>query len=116
MTARQEVHKNCIELICRYSMIHMRLAAVLQKIETLQDFIKNRCADAAAATIAGRQKSGTQRVFEIIQSSEKGVGPVFIKEMTGLKEQKIAKILYKLFKYGEIRIESGGLYRAVTGR
>ena len=116
MTARQEVHKNCIELICRYSMIHMRLSAVLQKIETLQEFIRNRCADAAAATIAGRKKSGTQRVFEIIQGSEKGVEPLFIREMTGLKEQKIAKILYKLFKYGEIRIESGGLYVAVAGR
>jgi len=116
MTARQEVHKNCFELICRYSMIHMRLAAVLQKIETLQEFIKNRCAEAAAATIAGRNKSGTQRVLEIIQSSEKGVDPLFIKEMTGLKEQKTAKILYKLFKYGVIRIESGGLYVAVAGR
>jgi len=112
MTARQEVHKNGIELICRYSMIRMRLAAVLQKRQTLQEFIKNRCAGAPAATIAGRKKSGTQRVFEIIQSSEKGVDPVFISGMTGLKERKTAKILYKLFKYGEIRIESGGLYKA----
>jgi hypothetical protein len=36
--------------------------------------------------------------------------------MTGFKEQKIAKILYKLFKYGEIRIDSGGLYVGVAGR
>jgi hypothetical protein len=41
---------------------------------------------------------------------------LFIKQVTGFKEQKIAKILYKLFKYGEIRIEPGGLYVAVAGR
>jgi hypothetical protein len=116
MTARQEVHKNGIELICRYSMIHRRLTVVLQKIAIFQEFIKNRCPGALAATIAHRKTSGTQSVFEIIQGSEKGVEPLFIREMTGLKEQKIAKILYKLFKYGEIRIESGGLYVAVAGR
>jgi hypothetical protein len=116
MTARQEVHKIGIELICRYSFIQMGLTAVVQKITLLQEFIKKRCADAPAATIASRKKSGAQRVFEIIQSSEKGVDPLFIREMTGLKEQKTAKILYKLFKYGEIRIESGGLYVAVAGR
>jgi hypothetical protein len=94
----------------------MRLAAVLQKIAILQELIKKKCADAPAASIAARKQSGTQCVFEIIQTSQKGADPVLIKEMTGFKEQKIAKILYKLFKYGEIRIESGGLYVAVAGR
>jgi hypothetical protein len=94
----------------------MRLAAVVQKIAILQDFIKKKCADAAAATIASQQKSGPQFVLEIIQSSGKGIDPFFIKQMTGFKEQKITKILYKLFKYGEIRIASGGLYVAVAGR
>jgi len=116
MTARQEVHKIGIELICRYNTIQMRSTAVLQKIAILQEFIKKRCADAPAATIASRKQSGTQCVFEIIQRSEKGVDPILIKEMTGFKEQKIAKILYKLFKYGEIRIDSGGLYVGVAGR
>lgn len=116
MTARQEVHKIGIELICRYNTIQMRSAAVLQKIAILQEFIKNKCADAPVATITSQKKSGTQCVLEIIQSSEKGVDPLFINQMTGYKEQKIAKILYKLFKYGEIRIDSGGLYVGVAGR
>jgi len=116
MTARQEVHKIGAELICRYSMIHMRLAAVVQKIAILQEIIKKKCADAAVATITSRKKSGPQFVFEIIQSSGKGVDPFLIKQMTGFGEQKITKILYKLFKYGEIRIESGGLYVAAAGR
>jgi hypothetical protein len=114
MTARPEVQKIGIQLICRYNTIHMRSAAVLQKIAILQEFIKKRCADAPTAAIVSGKKSGTQSVFEIIQSSEKGADPLFIREMTGFKEQKIAKILYKLFKYGEIRIESGGLYVAVA--
>jgi hypothetical protein len=97
-------------------MIHVRLAAVVQKIAILQEVIKNKCTDAPAATIASRKQSGTQCVFEIIQRSEKGVDPLFINQMTGYKEKKIAKILYKLFKYGEIRIDSGGLYQAVAGR
>ena len=116
MTARQEVHKIGAELICRYSMIQMRLAAVVQKIAILQEFIKKKCADAPVATNASQKKSGPQCVFEIIQKSENGVDPFFIKQMTGFREQKITKILYKLFKYGEIRIESGGLYVAAAGR
>jgi hypothetical protein len=116
MTAQQEIHKIGIELIYRYSLINMRLAALVQKIKILQEFIKKRCADAPAATITSRKNSGPQCVFEIIQKSEKGVDPFSIKQMTGFKERKIAKILYKLFKYGEIRIESGGLYFAVPSR
>jgi hypothetical protein len=116
MTARQEVYKNGIGLVCRYSGIQMRLEAVVQKIAILQEFIKRRCSEAAVATATCRKKSGPQCVFEIIQESENGVDPLFIRQVTGLKEQKIAKILHKLFKYGEIRIEPGGLYVAVAGR
>ena len=116
MTAIQEVYKNGIGLVCRYSGIQMRLAAVARKIASLQEFIAKRCSDAAGATAACRKKSGSQCVFEIIQKAEKGADPLSIKQVTGFKEQKISKILYKLFKYGEIRIEPGGLYVAVAGR
>lgn len=116
MTARQEVYKNGIGLVCRYSGIQMRLEAVVRKIASLQEFIAKSCREAAVATAACRKKSGPQCVFEIIQKSEKGVDPLSIRQMTGFKEQKIAKILYRLFKYGEIRIEPGGLYVAVAGR
>ena len=116
MTARQEVYKNGIGLVCRYSGIQMRLEAVVRKIASLQEFIaKSRC-DAAVSKAACQKKSGPQCVFEIIQKSEKGIDPLSIRQVTGLKEQKISKILYKLFKYGEIRIEPGGLYVAVDGR
>ena len=116
MTARQEVHKIGAELIYRYSMIHMWLAAVGQKITILQEFIQKKCSDAAAATITTPKKSGSQCVVAIIQQSKNGVDPFFIRQMTGFREHKVAKILYKLFKNGEIRIERGGLYVAVAGR
>jgi hypothetical protein len=116
MTARQEVYKNGIGLVCRYSGIQMRLEAVVRKPASLQEFIAKSCSDAAVARAACRKKSGPQCVFEIIHESKKGVDPIFIKQVTGFTEQKIAKILYKLFKYGEIRIEPQGLYVAVSGR
>ena len=90
MTARQEVHKIGAELICRYSTIHMRLAAVVQKIAILQDFIKKKCSDAAAATITTPKKSGSQCVVAIIQQSKNGVDPFFIRQMTGFREHKVA--------------------------
>jgi len=116
MIARQEVYKNGIGLVCRYGGIQTRLEAVVRKIASLQEFLAKSCSGAAIATAACRKKSGPQCVLEIIQKSEKGVDPLFIKRVTGFKEQKIANILHRLFKYGEIRIEPGGLYVAVAGR
>ena len=108
MTARQEIYKNGIGLVCRYSGIQIRLAAVVRKIASLQGVIAKSCNNAAVAAAACRKKSGSQCVFEIIQKAEKGADPLSIRQATGFKEQKISKILYKLFKYGEIRIEPGG--------
>lgn len=116
MTARQEVHKIGIELICRYSMFRTRLADVVQKWAILRGFIEKECSDAAVATLIRRKVSGDQRVLEIIRNSEKGVDPLSIRQVTGFDEHKIARILYKLFKRGEIRIESGGLYLAAAIR
>ena len=49
----------------------------------------------------------------IIQNSGEGVDPKTLKQMTGFNKQKVHKILYKLFKHGEIRIIPGGLYTGV---
>ena len=58
-------------------------------------------------------KPGTQRVLEIIQEAKQGLDPKAIKHMTGFNKEKVHRILYKLFKDGDIMIESGGLYRGV---
>jgi helix-turn-helix protein len=55
----------------------------------------------------------TERVLEIIQASQQGLDPKAIKHMTGLTKEKVHKILHRLFKEGEIMIESGGLYTGV---
>lgn len=65
------------------------------------------------ATKTAIKKPGFQRVLEIIQGSEQGLDPKAIKHMTGFTKEKVHKILYKLFKDGEIMIESGGLYTGV---
>jgi hypothetical protein len=116
MTTRQEVYRSGIGLFCRYGGIQMCLESVVLKMASLQEAIAKRFSDAAVAKAVCRKKSGFQRVFEIIHESENGVAPSIIKKATGFKEQKIAKILHTLFKYGEIRIEPGGLYVAVAGR
>jgi hypothetical protein len=116
MTTRQEVYRSGAGLVCRYIGIHMHLEAVVQEIASLQKSVAKRCSDAMAEKAARWKKSKSQRVFEIIHASEKGVAPSFIKQVTDFKEQEIAKILHTLFKYGEIRIEPGGLYVAVAGR
>jgi hypothetical protein len=64
-------------------------------------------------TRTGGKKPGTQMVLEIIQESEQGVDPKAIKHLTGFTKEKVHKILYKLFKDGEIMIDSGGLYVGV---
>jgi hypothetical protein len=115
MTTRQEVYRSGTGFVCRYGGIQMCLESVVLKMASLQEAIAKRFSDAAVAKAVCRKKSGFQRVFEIIHESEKGVSPLVIKQVTGFKEQKIAKILHTQFKYGEIRIEPGGLYVAVAG-
>jgi hypothetical protein len=116
MTNRQEVYRSGTGLVCRSIGIHMHLEAVVQKIATFQESIVKKCNDAIAAKAARWEKSGSQCVFEIIHESEKGIDLSSIKQATGFRDEKIAQILHTLFKYGEIRIEPGGLYVAVAGR
>jgi DNA replicative helicase MCM subunit Mcm2 (Cdc46/Mcm family) len=59
------------------------------------------------------EKPGVDRVLDIIQESNQSLDPKAIKHMTGFSKEKVHRILYKLFKDGDIMIESGGLYRAV---
>lgn len=59
------------------------------------------------------EKPGVQRVLDIFQETKQSLDPKAIKHMTGFSKEKVHRILYKLFKDGDIMIESGGLYRAV---
>lgn len=75
--------------------------------------IKNMPKSKRKPAQAGLKGPGIQRVLVTIQRSEQGLDPKAIKHMTGFPKEKVHRILYKLFKDGEIMIESGGLYTAV---
>jgi len=98
----------------KLSMKIQKLSKTLaQKEAKVKKKIKRRSKVKRKATPAGTRKPGIQRVLEIIQASEKGLDPKAIKHMTGFTKEKVHKILYKLFKDGDIMIESGGLYTGI---
>ncbi len=93
--------------------IHKLSETLAQKEAKVKKKIESMPKSKRKATQTGLKKPGIQRVLEIIQGSEQGVDPKAIKHMTGFTKEKVHKILYKLFKDGEIMIESGGLYSGV---
>jgi hypothetical protein len=92
---------------------HVNSTTLAEKASKVQKVIKK----IFTAALTGKETCGSMPgilcVLDIIQNSEVGVDPRTLKQMTGYHEQKIHKILYKLFKHGEIRIEGGGLYAGV---
>jgi len=91
-----------------------KLSVTLEKKETrVKKKIKTLPKAKLKLTRTGIKKPGIQKVLEIIQGSGQGLDPKAIKHMTGFTKEKVHKILYKLFKDGEIMIESGGLYTGV---
>ena len=93
--------------------IHKLSETLAQKEAKIKKKIKNLPKAKRKLTQTGIKKPGTQSVLEIIQGSKQGLDPKAIKHMTGFSKEKVHKILYKLFKDGEIMIESGGLYTGV---
>ena len=77
--------------------------AALKQIVTARLRVKRGC----------HNLPGILFVLDIIQSSGAGVDAGTVRKMTGYNKQKVSKILYKLFKHGEIMIENGGLYAGV---
>jgi len=84
-----------------------------QKEAKVKKKLKNMPKAKRKAKQTDLKKPGIQRVLEVIQESGQGLDPKAIKHMTGFTKEKVHKILYKLFKDGEIMIESGGLYTEV---
>jgi hypothetical protein len=91
-------------------------AIFVNKASAAGKVIKSKVAVQPAAVKTCRNMPGTFCVLKIIQNCEEGVDPTTLKMMTGFDNHKVDKILYKLFKHGKIRIESGGLYTGVNKR
>lgn len=84
--------------------------ALAEKASGVQKAIRTRLAARPSGKKICASMTGTYCVLNIIQNSQAGVDPKTLKQMTGFNRQKVHRILYKLFKHGEIRIDSGGLY------
>jgi hypothetical protein len=89
---------------------------ISEKASRAQKVIKKRFADQFIAKKKCGNMPGRLCVLVIVQNSEEGIDPRTVKQMTGFNRQKVHRILYKLFKHGEIRIKAGGLYVGVNKR
>jgi hypothetical protein len=93
--------------------MHNSFATFVQKASRAKKVIKRKFVIKPVANKTCENMPGTFCVLKIIQKSEDGIEPRTLKQMTGFSKHKVHKILYKLFKHGEIRIEGGGLYTSV---
>jgi hypothetical protein len=92
---------------------HMNSTTIAEKASAVRKVIKKKFAAQPIAKKTCGKMPGRLCVLVIVQNSEEGLDPKTVKHLTGFNRQKVHKILYKLFKHGEIRIESGGLYAGV---
>lgn len=113
MNAGQELHKRSNQLVNLSNTTHINSTTLAEKVSKVQKVIKKRFAAKLTTKKTCGDMPGSLCVLVIIQKSEKGVDPRTVKQMTGFKKQKVHKILYKLFKHGDIKIKSGGLYAGV---
>jgi len=113
MRTGHELHDRNSQLFNLFNKIHIRSTTLAEKAIRVQNVVKKRFAAQLATKKTCANMSGTFCVMKIIQHSKKGVDPKSLKQMTGFNRQKVHKILYKLFKHGEIRIDSGGVYSGV---
>jgi hypothetical protein len=113
MKTRQKLFMNSKQFVDLSDKMHTRFLIFVQKASKVKKVIKRKFVIQPAAKKTCEKLSGTFCVLKIIQNSEDGIEPRTLKQMTGYGKHKIHKILYKLFKHGEIRIEGGGLYTGV---
>jgi hypothetical protein len=113
MKIQQKLFMNSSQVVDLSNKMHTGFAILVQKASKAKKVINRNFAIQPAAKKTCENMTGAFCVLNIIQSCKEGIDPRTLKQMTGFNEHKVHKILYKLFKYGEIRIEGGGLYTGV---
>jgi predicted Rossmann fold nucleotide-binding protein DprA/Smf involved in DNA uptake len=113
MKTGPELHKRNDQLANLFNTTHIKYTVFAERASWVQKAIKKKFAAQLATKKPCGKLPGTFCVLTIIQNSGEGVDPKTLKQMTGFNKQKVHKILYKLFKHGEIRIKPGGLYTGV---
>ena len=95
---------------------HINSTAITEKVSKVRKVIKKKLTAQPLAKKTCGKIPGRLCVLVIVQNSKEGLDPKTVKQLTGFNRQKVHKILYKLFKHGEIKIEGGGLYVGVKKR
>jgi hypothetical protein len=113
MKTERELHKRNNRLANLSNRTHTNSTTLGEKASRVQKVIKKIFSTQLTAKKTCGNMPGTLCVLVIIQNSKEGVDPRAVKQITGFNTQKVHKILYKLFKHGEIRINGGGLYAGV---
>ena len=113
MKIQQKLFVNSSQLVDLSNKMHTGFAMFVQKASKAKKVIERNFVVQPAAQKTCENMPEAFCVLNIIQSSKEGMDPGALKQMTGFNEHKVHKILYKLFKHGEIRIEGGGLYTGV---
>jgi len=113
MKIQQKLLMNSSQVVDLSNKMHTGFAILVQKASKAKKVVIRNFVIQPAAKRTCENMTGTFCVLNIIQSSKEGIDPGALKQMTGFNKHKVHKILYKLFKHGEIRIEGGGLYTGV---
>lgn len=116
MRTQQKFFMNINQVVDLSNKMLAGYVVFANKASAAKELIKRKLVVQPAAGKTCRNMPGAFCVLKIIQKCEEGVDPTTLKMMTGFDNQKVGKILYKLFKHGKIRIESGGLYTGVKKR
>jgi hypothetical protein len=113
MKTGPELHKRNLQPADRPDKARFNSTALTEEASAVQKATQTGCAARPSAKNICASMTGSLCVLTIIRNSQAGVDPKTLKQMTGFNRKKVHRILYKLFKHGEIRIESGGLYAGV---
>jgi hypothetical protein len=96
-------------MMTRQSTVRFR-ASVHSAIEAIRNRLPMHMSKSRSAC-AGL--SGSACVLHLICTSDKGVSRTALEQMSGVEQQRLDKILNRLFRHGEIMVDFGGVYTKV---
>jgi hypothetical protein len=97
------------------SRVHANLAMFAHKAAGVPQALKERFRLGSAPRACG-DRTGAACVLSLIRNSGRGVHPRVLAQMTGYNQERLDRILHKLFKHGEIMVEAGGVYAEAKPR
>jgi hypothetical protein len=108
--------RNLESLLKGLTVVTERSEKMLARVEKLAEKgakEKPKAKIKAPKKAAGRKATkptATEKIFEIIAKSEKGVDTALLKKKAGFTEIKIRNVIFRLKKQGKIKSGSRGVY------